>query len=147
MTYGWAIIVILVVLAVLYLLGIFTPSGILGNQCNVQFRYSCTDLILATNGTVSFCWGRIRAATSITSQSLAQKAQMQLEGLILQVHGFTLMLKERLGALIILQAHSNSTAGQACRSTIRHAMPRQEQRLVYRRLAANLTAYYGRGIR
>jgi len=63
MTYGWAIIVILVVLAALYLLGIFTPGKILGNQCNVQFRYSCTDLVLATNGTASFLLGQNTGTT------------------------------------------------------------------------------------
>ena len=58
MTYGWAIIVILVVLAALYLLGIFTPGGTLGNQCHVQFKYSCTGFTLATNGSASFLLGQ-----------------------------------------------------------------------------------------
>ena len=63
MTYGWAIIVILVVLAVLYILGIFTPNRILGNQCNVLFKFSCNDLYLATNGSVSFLLGQNSGTT------------------------------------------------------------------------------------
>ncbi len=63
MTYGWAIIVILVVLAALYILNIFTPNRILGNQCTVNFKYSCTDLVLATNGTVSLLLGQNTGTT------------------------------------------------------------------------------------
>ena len=58
MTYGWAILIILIVLAVLYILGVFNPSGILGNQCNAQFKYSCTGATLSTNGSVSFLLGQ-----------------------------------------------------------------------------------------
>ncbi len=63
MTYGWAIIVILVVLAVLYILGIFTPNKILGTQCNALFKYSCQNLHLATNGSVSFLLGQNSGTT------------------------------------------------------------------------------------
>ena len=58
MTYGWAILIILIVLGVLYLLQVFSPNSILGNQCNVQFKYSCTGFALATNGTASFLLGQ-----------------------------------------------------------------------------------------
>ncbi len=58
MTYGWAILIIIIVLGVLYLLGVFSPNGLLGNQCNVQFKYSCTGLTIATNGTASFLLGQ-----------------------------------------------------------------------------------------
>ncbi len=58
MTYGWAILIILIVLGVLYLLGVFSPNSILGGQCNVQFKYSCTGFALATNGTASFLLGQ-----------------------------------------------------------------------------------------
>ena len=58
MTYGWAILVILIVLAVLYIIGVFNPNSVLGNQCNSKFHYSCTDLLLATNGTSSFLLGQ-----------------------------------------------------------------------------------------
>ena len=58
MTYGWAILIILIVLGVLYLLNVFSPNGLLGNQCNVQFKYSCTGLTIATNGTASLLLGQ-----------------------------------------------------------------------------------------
>lgn len=58
MTYGWAIIVILVVLAILYTLGVFTPGATLGNACSGNFKFTCSDALLSTNGTVSFDFGQ-----------------------------------------------------------------------------------------
>ena len=58
MTYGWAIIVILVVLAVLYTLGIFTPGATLGNQCSGNFKFTCSSAVLSTNGSLSFDFGQ-----------------------------------------------------------------------------------------
>ena len=58
MTYGWAILVILVVLGILYLLGIFSGGSILGTQCNAIFNYLCTSPAMATNGTISFIAGQ-----------------------------------------------------------------------------------------
>lgn len=63
MTYGWAILIILIVLAVLYIIGVFNPGSVLGAQCNVKFHYSCLDLALATNGTVSFLLGQNTGST------------------------------------------------------------------------------------
>ncbi len=49
MTYGWAILVIAVVIGVLYAMGIFNGSGLLGSFCTAQTGYFCANPILSTN--------------------------------------------------------------------------------------------------
>ena len=49
MTYGWAILIIAVVIGVLYALGIFNGSGFLGSFCTAQTGYFCANPILSTN--------------------------------------------------------------------------------------------------
>ena len=49
MTYGWAILIIAVVIGVLYALGIFNGSGLLGSFCTAQTGYFCANPILSTN--------------------------------------------------------------------------------------------------
>ena len=63
MTYGWAIIVILVVLAVLYTIGVFTPGATLGNSCSGNFKFTCSYALLSTNGTISFDFGQNTGST------------------------------------------------------------------------------------
>ncbi len=58
MTYGWAILVILVVLGILYLLHVFSPGSVFGTSCNANFNYYCANPSLASNGTVSFTGGQ-----------------------------------------------------------------------------------------
>ncbi len=49
MTYGWAILIIAVVIGVLYAMGIFNSSGLLGSFCTAQTGYFCANPILSTN--------------------------------------------------------------------------------------------------
>ena len=49
MTYGWAILIIAVVIGVLYALGIFNGAGLLGSFCTAQTGYFCANPILSTN--------------------------------------------------------------------------------------------------
>ncbi len=49
MTYGWAILIIAVVIGVLYAMGIFNSSGLLGSFCTAQTGYFCVNPILSTN--------------------------------------------------------------------------------------------------
>ena len=58
MTYGWAILVILVVLGILYLLHVFSPGSVFGTSCNANFNYYCAYPSLASNGTISFMGGQ-----------------------------------------------------------------------------------------
>jgi hypothetical protein len=52
MTYGWAILVVMVVLAALFYLGILNPRGITPNQCSFPAGFSCIAWKLYTNGTL-----------------------------------------------------------------------------------------------
>lgn len=50
MTYGWAILIIAVALAVIYYFGVLTPSSFVGQQCLLPSGLSCTVVGMATNG-------------------------------------------------------------------------------------------------
>ncbi len=51
MTYGWAILIIAVVLAALDLLGVFNGSAFIGTSCLSTPGYSCTNPIMTANST------------------------------------------------------------------------------------------------
>ena len=48
MTYGWAIIVVLVVIAALAYLGILSPAGLLPDRCNFQVGVHCADYSISS---------------------------------------------------------------------------------------------------
>ncbi|MGC8547455.1 MAG: hypothetical protein ACP5MC_00425 [Candidatus Micrarchaeia archaeon] len=50
MTYGWAILILAVVLGALYGLGVFNASRFLGSQCLLQAGFSCPSLSMSSNG-------------------------------------------------------------------------------------------------
>ncbi len=50
MTYGWAILILAIVLAALYGLGVFNASKFLGSQCLLQARFSCPSISMSSNG-------------------------------------------------------------------------------------------------
>jgi hypothetical protein len=52
MTYGWAILVIMCVLAVLFYLGILNPSGMTPTICTIKPGFTCITWKLYTNGTL-----------------------------------------------------------------------------------------------
>lgn len=54
MTYGWAILIIAVVLAALDLLGVFNGSAFVGTACLATPGYTCSNPVLATNGMLNF---------------------------------------------------------------------------------------------
>jgi len=57
MTYGWAILIVAVVLGALYSLGVFGGSNFLGGTCVAAPGYLCSAPLLATDGTLSFTYG------------------------------------------------------------------------------------------
>jgi YVTN family beta-propeller protein len=57
MTYGWAILIVAVVLGALYGLGIFNGSNFLGGTCVAAPGYLCTNPLLATDGVLNFTYG------------------------------------------------------------------------------------------
>src|SRR3989344_9119339 len=70
MTYGWAIIVVLVILSVLYFLGVFSPKT--PNACSIEAPFVCNDFS-ATDIGVTYSVG----AKAITS---AQVTDMIING-------------------------------------------------------------------
>ncbi len=53
-TYGWAIIVIAVVLAALFQLGLFSPNSVVSTQCLFPAEFSCLSSILySTNSSIA----------------------------------------------------------------------------------------------
>ncbi len=57
MTYGWAILIVAVVLGALYSLGIFNGANFLGGTCIAAPGYLCSNPLLATDGTLSLTYG------------------------------------------------------------------------------------------
>jgi len=57
MTYGWAILIIAVVLGALFSLGVFSGASLLGTTCIASSGYLCTSLVLH-GGTLSFTFGQ-----------------------------------------------------------------------------------------
>ncbi len=63
MTYGWAILIIAIVLGVLYYLGVFSPA-VIGPACTGSAPYVCENpLTLSTSGTVTFTMGQASGST------------------------------------------------------------------------------------
>jgi hypothetical protein len=58
MTYGWAILIIAVVLAVLFSLNVFNAGASLGTACIGQPGYSCSAITLNSKGLLSFTLGQ-----------------------------------------------------------------------------------------
>ncbi|MCL4380647.1 hypothetical protein M1141_00005, partial [Candidatus Marsarchaeota archaeon] len=51
MTYGWAILIIAVILAALDLLGVFNGSAFIGSSCLSTPGYLCSSPVMAVNTT------------------------------------------------------------------------------------------------
>ena len=49
-TYGWAILVLAIVLAGLYALGLFSPSSFTHSTCTLEADFSCLSTALSSNG-------------------------------------------------------------------------------------------------
>ena len=58
MTYGWAILIIAVVLGALFSLGVFSSSSLVGTSCVALSGYYCANPVLSTSGTLSLTIGQ-----------------------------------------------------------------------------------------
>lgn len=52
-TYGWAILIIAVVLGALFSLGVFSPQTLTNNQCLMPANFACLNAQLLSNGLVT----------------------------------------------------------------------------------------------
>ncbi len=88
MTYGWAILIIAVVLGALFSLGVFSGSSLLGTSCIASPGYSCSNPILNNAGTLSFTFGQntgstiynVELACAATSTGTGQPSSTALGG-------------------------------------------------------------------
>ena len=55
MTYGWAILVVIVILGALYFIGVLNPGNVIPSSCSIppSARLACSSYILYTNGTLN----------------------------------------------------------------------------------------------
>ena len=58
MTYGWAVLIIGVVLAALMNLGVFNSTSITGTSCTASPGFTCQNPTMITNGTLTFLFGQ-----------------------------------------------------------------------------------------
>jgi len=64
MTYGWAILIIAVVLGALFSLGVFSGSSLLGTSCIATSGFLCQNPILSTSGTLTATIGQENGYTA-----------------------------------------------------------------------------------
>lgn len=79
MTYGWAILIIAVVLGALFSLGVFNGGGVIGNACVASPGYLCQSASLGTTGNVLFTLGQ-NTGTTIYNIALACAATSTTTG-------------------------------------------------------------------
>ena len=75
MTYGWSIIIILVVLALLYVLNVFNPGGSIGTTCSANFKYVCLSPYVTNNGLLTFTFGQNTGSTEYNIAFACSEAQ------------------------------------------------------------------------
>jgi hypothetical protein len=63
MTYGWAILIIAVVLGALFSLGVFSGSSLLGTSCIATPGYLCQNPVLSPTGTLTLTIGQSTGVT------------------------------------------------------------------------------------
>jgi hypothetical protein len=67
-TYGWAIAIITVIIALLYSINVFNASSSLGSSCTARPGYSCTGILLSPTGQLSFTFAQDASATVYNAQ-------------------------------------------------------------------------------
>jgi len=63
MTYGWAILIIAVVLGALFALGVFNSSSLIGTSCVALSGYYCANPVLSTSGALTLTVGQATGTT------------------------------------------------------------------------------------
>ncbi len=59
MTYSWAILIIAIILIIIFRIGIFNYSSLSPQTCIAESGYYCHNIVLLTNGTLSFTIGQM----------------------------------------------------------------------------------------
>ena len=87
MTYGWAIIIILLAIAALWLLGVFSPS--VTTSCQIEAPFTCQDAVVADNSVIlRLGANQVQSATinsiTINGQTCPNLLNTQLQNNIIQ---------------------------------------------------------------
>ncbi len=80
MTYGWAILIIAVVLGVMFALGVFNSSNFTSTVCTGEPGFLCQGLTFYSDGTVSFTFGQATANTRIYDLEMACTSSINQTG-------------------------------------------------------------------
>ncbi|MEM4034545.1 MAG: hypothetical protein QW257_01275 [Candidatus Micrarchaeaceae archaeon] len=70
MTYGWAILIIAVVLGALFSLGLFSASSFIGSSCIAQSGFYCAGVTLSTSGGLQLTIGQATGTTFTNTKVL-----------------------------------------------------------------------------
>jgi hypothetical protein len=76
MTYGWAILIIAVVLGALFQLGIFGAANVLGTACVASPGYLCQNPTLITTGKLTFSLGQSTGSSAYNIALACAETQM-----------------------------------------------------------------------
>jgi hypothetical protein len=117
MTYGWAILIIAVVLAALYSLGIFTGSSLAGASCIASPGYYCQNIALNSAGLLSFTFGQ-NTGTQIYNIQLACGATATTGGEPGNSAGWSFILSNGLAVNTINNANLNNGIDLATAETV-----------------------------
>ena len=75
MTYGWAILIIAVIIGILYSLGVFNISTSGAGVCSASSGYLCVKPILSTTGALNFNFGEIPMKNPALKDGVSKQAQ------------------------------------------------------------------------
>ncbi|MCL5430235.1 MAG: hypothetical protein M1504_02015, partial [Candidatus Marsarchaeota archaeon] len=88
MTYGWAILIIAVVIGVLFQMGVFSSTGSLGNSCLAQSGFLCSNPVLNSAGDLAISFGQFTGdkitITQIGCSSSTAEPTMHGTSIVLQ---------------------------------------------------------------
>jgi hypothetical protein len=62
-TYGWLLIVVMVVIVALFAFGVFRPTSFVQDTCSLPAEFGCTNVALYPNGTLTFGFDQATGST------------------------------------------------------------------------------------
>ncbi len=106
-TYGWAILIIAVVLAAMFALGLFSPSSYVNNECIFPAEFSCLNSQIYSNGTLT-----INVEQSTSSPINVTAIGCNDQGTLTDMQAYTTPLNVQIGSNVTMsvQCYANSTA-------------------------------------
>ncbi|MFI5412927.1 MAG: hypothetical protein ACHQX1_03475 [Candidatus Micrarchaeales archaeon] len=107
MTYGWAILIVTIVLGAFYELGAFNGSNLLGSACIAVPGYYCQTPMLATTGLLSFTFGQ-NTGSQIFNIELACVTQVNNLGMPSNAAAWSFILSTGVATNGITNANLNN---------------------------------------